>query len=97
MRLLFPERLTHLREDFPAAQFRRVLENRRGGLIVQDRAVAKEDQRGIGEIITLHASKLAQPGADRKPRPSRRRILLNLLPFSGVLLSERNKTKHITI
>ncbi len=34
LRFLFPKRLAHFAENFPAAQFRRVLENRRGGIVV---------------------------------------------------------------
>jgi hypothetical protein len=46
-----------------------VLQDRRGGLVVQRRAVAEHDQRGIGKIISWHAPKLAQARADRKLRP----------------------------
>ena len=70
LRLLFPERLADAAENFPAAQFRRVLEHRRGGLVVQFRAVAEDDQHGIGKTLAVHTPKLAQPRADRKPRPS---------------------------
>ena len=42
--------------------------NRRGGLVVQCRAVAEHDQRGVGKIFALHAHKLA---ASRAPSASR--------------------------
>jgi hypothetical protein len=46
-----------------------VLEDRRGGLVVQNRSVAEDDQRGGGEVFALHAPKLAQLRADFKLRP----------------------------
>ncbi len=68
LRLLFPERLADFGENVPAAQFRRVLVNRRGGIFVLRRAVAEHHQRGIGEIFTVHAARLAQAQTVRKPR-----------------------------
>ncbi len=70
LRLLFPEGFAHFGKNLPAAQFRRMLQDGRGGLVVQRRAVAEHHQRGIGKTFTLHAPKLAQPHSDRKPRPS---------------------------
>ena len=70
MRLLLPERFADFGKNAATAQFRRMLDDRRGGLVVQRRAVAKDDQRGIGEIVTLHAPKLAERRTDRKPRSS---------------------------
>ena len=67
VRFLFPERFANFGEDFPAAQFRRVLQNRRGGLVVQGRAVAENDQRRIGKVLTVHPLELAQGQAVRKP------------------------------
>ena len=67
LRFLFPERLADFGENFPAAQFRRVLINRRGGIGVLLRAVAQHHQRGIGEFIAVHAKGLAQDRAVRKP------------------------------
>ena len=70
MRFLFPESFADSGKNFPAAQFRRVLEHRRGGLVVQNRPVAEDDQRGVMEIFNLHATKLAQACANFKPRPA---------------------------
>ena len=66
LRFLFPERLAHFGKDFPAAQFRRVLINRRGGIGILLRAMAQHHQRGIGEFIAFHAKGLAQDRAVRK-------------------------------
>jgi hypothetical protein len=54
-------------ENLPAAQFHRVLENRRGGIFVQFRAVAQHHQHGVGKIVSVHAPELAKPQAARKP------------------------------
>jgi len=56
---LFPKRFAHFGKNFPAAQFRRVLKNRRGGLVIQNRAVAEHDQHGVGKSVALHPLKLA--------------------------------------
>ena len=69
LRFLFPERLAHLREEAPAAQFRRVPENRRGGSGVQIRAVAHHHECGVGEIIAVHAQWLARLPRNRKRSP----------------------------
>ena len=66
LRFLFPERLAHFAENLPAAQFRRVLEDRRGGIVIQRRAMAEHDQRGIGKIFTVHTPRLAQ--TTRRPQ-----------------------------
>ena len=66
VRFLFPERLAHFRKDFPLTQFRRVLVHRRGGLVVQRRAVAEHNQRGVGEIFVLHGGIFAGRPAARK-------------------------------
>ncbi len=50
VRLLLPERFMHLGKNPATAQFRRVLDDRRGGLVVQLRPVAEQHQRGIAEI-----------------------------------------------
>ena len=73
--------LRGLQENFPAAQFRRMLEDGRGGLVIQRRAVAEHHQRGIGETFSLHKSKLAKPRADRKPRPSVTNFYCNFYQF----------------
>ena len=67
LRLLFPKRLADVGKDFPPAQFRRVLEDRRGGILVLRRAVAQHHQRGIGKIVTVHGARLAHASAIRKP------------------------------
>ena len=67
VRLLFPERRLHIREDFPAAQFRYVLQHRRCGLVVQSLAVAKDDQSGLRKIFRMHPLELAQCNAVCKP------------------------------
>ena len=80
VRLLFPKGFANFIKNLPAAQFRRVLQNRRGGLVIQIRAVTKDDQRGIGKTFTVHAPKLAQPRADCKPRPPGANFIE---PFTG--------------
>ena len=98
LRFLFPERLADFGKNFPAAQFRRVLEDRRGGMFVQRRAVAEHHQRGIGKIFAFARGKV---GADRAPTASRRPPDDFLLkPFAGFWrlkfkLSERNQAKLI--
>ena len=67
LRLLFPERLADFGENFPSAQFRRVLVNRRGGIVILRRAVAQHHQCGLGEIFTVHAPRLAHAQTVRKP------------------------------
>ena len=59
VRLLLPERLMHSGKNPATTQVRRVLDDRRGGLVIQRRPVAEQHQRGIAEIVALHASKLA--------------------------------------
>jgi hypothetical protein len=58
--------------------------------------MAEHDQRGVRKILALHAPKLAQSRADRKPRPVDK-ILLNLLPVSGVLFGDCNQTKPVQL
>ena len=48
---LFPERLAHFTENFPATQFCCVLENRSGGLVVQTGSVTKNHQRVTGKLV----------------------------------------------
>ena len=59
LRFLFPERLADGGENFPAAQFRRVLVNRRGGTVILHRTMAEHHQCGLGEIFTVHTARLA--------------------------------------
>jgi hypothetical protein len=68
--LLLPKCLAHLAENGAAAQLRRVLKHRRGGLIVQIRAMAQHHQRGIGKTGVVHPPKLTHPAQDCKPCPS---------------------------
>ena len=63
LRFLFPERLADFGKNLPAAQFRRVLMDGRGGTGVLLRAVAQHHERGIGELIAVHATGLAQERA----------------------------------
>jgi len=65
LRFLFPERLVDFGEKAPAAQFRRVLTDRRGGIGVLLRAVTQHHECGIGKGI-VHAKGLAQERAIRK-------------------------------
>ena len=66
LRFLFPERLADVGENFPAAQFRRVLVHRRGGIGVLLRAMAQHHQRGVGKVFIVHAKGLAQEPIIRK-------------------------------
>ena len=66
LRFLFPERLADFGEKVTAAQFRRVLTDRRGGIGVLLRAVTQHHERGIGEFVAVHAKGLAQEQAIRK-------------------------------
>lgn len=65
-RFLFPERLAHFGEKFPATQFCRVLIDRRGGTGILLGAVPQHHQRGIAEFIAFHAKGLAQDRPLRK-------------------------------
>ena len=67
LRFLFPECLADGGENFPAAQFRRVLVNRRAGIGLLRRAVTEHHQHGIREIVTVHAARLAHTPTVRKP------------------------------
>jgi hypothetical protein len=67
LRFLFPECLADGGENFPAAQFRRVLVNRRGGTVILHRAVAEHHQCGLGEIFIVHTARLAHKPNVRKP------------------------------
>ena len=78
VRLLFPKGFANFGENLPAAQFRRVLKHRRGGLVVQRRAVAQHDQRGVGEVFTLHAGILPEA-----PLPASRLMQFFMKPFDG--------------
>jgi len=66
LRFLLPEGLAHVGENFPAAQFRRVLTDGRGGIGILLRAVTQHHERGIAEFIAVHAKELAQERAVRK-------------------------------
>ena len=65
--LLFPEGLADVGEKAAAAEFAGVLADGRGGLVVQDGAMAEDDQGGGGKIIAMHGTKVAQAGSVRKP------------------------------
>ena len=67
VRLLFPKRLAHFGEEVAPPQFRRVLIDRRGRIVVLRRAVAEQNQRGGGEIFPVHAEWLAEPTPTGKP------------------------------
>jgi hypothetical protein len=54
-------------KNFPPAQFRRVLVNRRGGTVILRRAMTQHHQCGLGEIFTVHPARLAQRTATGKP------------------------------
>jgi hypothetical protein len=60
LRFLLPKRLADSGENLPAAQFRCVLEHRRGGILVQFRAMSEHYQRGIGKIFYVHAQRVSQ-------------------------------------
>jgi hypothetical protein len=66
LRFLFPERLADFGKNPPTTQFRRVLMDGRGGTGVLLRAVTQHHERGIGELIVIHATGLAQERTLRK-------------------------------
>lgn len=62
-RMLLPEALDHLCEDAAAAQFIGMLEGRRRRIGVQRRTMAREHERGVGEV-GVHRS--AEDGPERR-------------------------------
>jgi hypothetical protein len=65
-RFEFPKAFDDLAEDFAAAQFIGVLIGGRAGIGVEGRAVARQNQRGIGEFTFTHGLWLTEEQRKRK-------------------------------